>query len=943
MNNELSAKQRSALQRVIDDPELQPWLFKKVDKTIWFDAFAKHGLFSPELNPKPIETKENTFQISSWPITEYLVASSIKIKENNDLESAEKYLALLKNVTQHAIGSGYSNYRTWWQFSKVLKNLPLELLSINYLSCIRYWLKDRFDKHLVSKEVSEWVVELVRNNDEHSISLALYLLDVLFTINSVDGKYSNNKAEAVLQLDGYLANKFVEKSAHGIGEQLGLAAVELFEKKFTEVLGINGNDKWSNIWRNAIPEHKQNSRNDDADDIVLKLFRDSLLGYFQSDQTEESNAKLIEVISSEYQTIKRIGIYVANECFDKIDEQIVNLVIDSNHFNDKYRHELWHFLNKNFVQLNDTQQPSVLESISALSVTNDETGAIEDKPTAYKQANWYVAFKDVSAEANAHYLQCVDISGIEPDHPDFSCYKSGGAIVNESPLSVTELAVMLENPLELVIFLNEYVYVGHFREPGLEGLVETFGSLVSLDDCFVLNNLEHFIDLKPHYLNEIFSSYSKLLSTKKQHTWGDLWPKLLTFSHNLFQKESFWQSSDNEESGPFIGDKHWVISSYCRLIESGCEKSERAFDLSLAEIVKDTLELILNNESGNDFSNDSDAVSIAINSPRGRCLEAYFKLALYQCRNLEQDLEARENIWAIYEQVFTDELNKPVTANEYEFITIVVMHIRNFLYLSKRWTNDNLEKMFGDVNSLQWLCAVQAYSYVGWLIPEIHNTFKTKGYYVSLLDDPNLNDTVKGRYIEYICIAHIQKIDTLGDDDSLLQLLLSRNNEKELSKIIWFLWSIRDQNIPATEKLVFDLWPKLVDIVSQQTSEKRPLASKLALWTEYVKGLDQQSKAWLSTVAPFVNDDHNGMSFMKELARLSEFSSLDAGDIWKAILVNPFYVYDLEPLKKIFTNLITQGSEGKSAAKEVSDEYIKNSDDAVIQLYRSIIKEQNAH
>jgi len=942
MNNELSANQRSALQRAIDDPELQPWLFKKVDKTIWFDAFAEHGFFSPELNPKPIETKENTFQIPSWPITEYLVTSSIKIKENNDLESATKYLELLKNVTQHAIDNNYSNYRTWWQFSKVLRNLPLKIISIDDLSCISYWLNDRFDNHLVSKEISEWIVEHVRKNDEYSRSLALYLLDTLFTVNSEE-KNLNNKTEAILQIDGYQAREFIKKSAKEIGQQLGLPVVELFEKKLTEVFEINGNDKWSNLWRSAIAEHEQNSRSDDADDIVLKLYRDTLLGYLQSNQTAESNAKLIDVISSKYQTIKRIGIYVANECFDNINEQTVNLVIGRNHFNDKYRHELWHFLNKNFTHLKEIQQTSVLESISALTVTNDETGAIEDKPTAYKQSNWYAAIKNANGVVQANYQQCVEIMGVEPDHPDFSCFTSSGVVVNESPLTVAELAVMLENPTELVTFLNEYEYIGHFREPGLEGLVETFGALVSLDDCAVLNNLENLIALKPYYINKIFSSYSKLWAGKKQRAWNDLWPTLLDFSCKLFQEDVFWQSPDNNDSGPFIGDKHWVISSYCQLVESGCEKDERAFNLNLAETVKKTLELILDKESGNDFNNDSDAVSIAINSPRGRCLEAYFKLALFQCRNTEKDSDERQTIWTTYEKVFTNELNKPAIAKEYEFITIVLMHIRNFLYLSKHWTNDNLEKMFGDVNSLQWLCAVQAYSYVGWLIPEIHNTFKAKGYYVSLLDDPNLNDTVKGRYIEYICIAHIQKIDTLGDDDSLLQLLLSRNNEKELSKIIWFLWSIRDQNIPATEKLVFDLWPKLVNLIAQQTSEKRPLASKLALWTEYVKGLDQQSKAWLSTVAPFVNDDHNGMSFMKELARLSEFSSLDAGDIWKATLVNPFYVYDLEPLEKIFTNLITQGSEGKSAAKEIADEYIKNSDNAVVQLYRSIIEKQNAH
>jgi hypothetical protein len=939
MSNELSAKQRSALQRVIDDPELQPWLFKKVDKTIWFDAFVDQGLFSPELNPKPIKTKKNTFHVPSWPITEYLVSSSTKIKEENDKKSASKYLTLLKDVTQYAIENNYSNHRTWWQFSKVLRNLPLDTISIDDIRCVRYWLEDNFDKYLVGKEVSEWIVVLVNNKDGHSRSLALWLLDALFTIGSVEDKYSTNRKEAILQLDSYQAEEFVNKSAIELGNQLGWAAVELFKKKFTEVLEINSNDKWSNVWRNAIAEHKQNSRNDDADDIVLKLFRDSLIGYFQSNQTAESNEKLIAIISSDFQTIKRIGIYVASECFENISKEVIDLVIDRNHFNDKYRHELWHFLNKHFTKLNEAQQTSVIESISGLMVTNDETGAIEDKPTAYKQSNWYAAIKEVSELANANYQKCIQITGVEPDHPDFSSYMSGGVVVNESPLTVTELAVMLEEPMKLLKFLNEYDHVGHFDEPGIEGLVETFGALVSLEDCTVLNNLKHFIDLKPHYLNKIFSSYSQLWSGKSHRALDNLWPKLIDFAHTLFKQDSFWQTPENNDSSPFIGDKNWVVSSYCRLVESGCEKDERAFDINLSDTVKSTLELLLERVNGRDFDNDSDAVSIAINSPRGRCLEAYLKLALYQCRNVKNDDDERQNIWAEYEPVFSNELNKPATANEYEFITLVVMYVLNFSYLSKKWTSENLDKMFGEVNSLQWLCAVQSYTYVGQLIPEIHKIFKANNFYVAILDNRNLKDTVKARYIEYMCIAHIHKIENLDDDDSVVQLLLKRKNDNELSKMIWFLWSIRNKDNDVTQKLIFDLWPKLVELIGKQTTEQRPLASKLALWAEYIKNLDEQSKLWLCEVAPFVQDDHNGMSFMKQLARMSDTAPIDTADIWKATLVNPFYMYDLKPLEQIFKNLIAIGKEGKDAASEIAGVYIKNRDEAVVMLYQGLDKD----
>lgn len=916
MSNELSAKQRSALQRVIDDPALQPWLFKKVDSLIWFDAFKDSGLFSPELNPAPFKTADNTFQIPSWPITEYLVSSSLKLREENDVEMARKYLSQLKEVTQYAVANERSNYRTWWQFSKVLRNIPLEVINLDDLGYVSDWLNDKFDRYLVNKEISEWMLELIDINTEQSVSFAIFLLDKLFVIHSVEGRYADKKHEAVLGFDDYQAGKFVDENASALGENLGLSAVNLCEQKLKEVLDINRNDKWSNVWRNAVPEHKQNSGHNDADDIVLKLFRDTLLGYIKKYSDKNANEKLTDLINSDYQTIKRIAIYVAGECFEKLEQQVVTLVIQPDHFNDKYRHELWHFIHKNFSSLQAEQQQSVIEAIESLNVTDEETGALLDKPTAYKQANWFAAIKDENEVIQVKYQACVDITGVEPDHPDFSCYMSGSVAVDVSPLSVSELAVMLEDIDSLINFLNEYKEVGHFNEPGIEGLVNTFEELVLLDSCEILNNLDAFIELKPHYLNKIFSAYSKLWTDKAQRPWNELWPKIINFATKLFNEASFWDSVDNTDSGPFIGDKHWVISSYCRLVESGCENDERAFGLELTHDVKNTLELILNKESGEDFKDDSDAVSIAINSPRGRCLEAYVKLALYQCRNVEKDSEEHKRIWAGYQPTFDNELSKPETAGEYEFITILLMYVRNFLYLSKDWTVQNIEPMFGETNSLQWRCALQAYSYVGWLIPEIHDHFKERKYYPALLDDESLSDIVKGRYIEYVCIAYLQKRDQL-DNESLLRLLLVRQKENELSKVVWFLWSIRDQNVEMTKELVFALWPDLVELINQQDSDKKPLASKLALWAEYIEELTVDTKAWLMAVAPYINDDHNGISFMQEMARLSESYATDVADIWIETLSKPFYMYDLDPLDTIFKNIISLGQVGQVIAKKL--------------------------
>lgn len=940
MSKELSVKQRSALQRVIDDPELQPWLFRKVSDPVWFNAFIEHGLLSPALNPKPIETKENTVHVPSWPITEFLVASSQKIKEEDTLDAAKNYLLLIRAVTKYAIDNDFGNHRTWWQFCKILRNLPISIISLDDLTYVSFWLSDKFDKHMVSNEVSEWISEIIDNSDEHSRKITLALLDILFSIKSIDSKYSNDRKEATLYFDGYQAKSFAEKIARKLGEKFGLPATVIFEQKLTEALSINANDKWSTLWRKAIEENEQNSSNYDVDNIFITLFRDSMLGYYQANTVSGAESKLINLLSSEYQSIKRIAIYIASEFFEYLEDSTIKKVIAKLHFNDKYRHELWHFLNKNFVQLTTENKSLVIDTISSLEVKN-KAGELEAKATAYKQANWYASIVDVSELAKNRYKKCIASSGVEPDHPDFSCYSSTTSVINESPLTVTEMAVMLEEPVELVRFLNGYEHVGHFGEAGIEGLVETFGTLVELDDCFVLNELELFVDLKPHYLHEIFSSYLKLWTSKKQRNWDVLWPKIIRFSYDLFGKEHFWKTSDNRGGGPFIGDVSWVVSVYSRLIEAGCEKNENAFELTLCAQVKKTLEFILDHVTGSDFEEDSDAVFVAINSPRGRCLEAYFKLALYQCKNVTKNSEEHVALWATYEPVFNRELTKPSTSKEYEFITIVVMYIRNFMFLSEDWVYRNIESMFGAVNSQQWLCSVQAYSYVGRLIPEVHKLLKSKSYYLAALDSAHLKDSIKTSYIEHICIAYIQEIESLEDEKGLLQKLLIRNNEIELCKLITFLRSIRGQNNDVSKKIVFWLWPKLIDLTKLYVSEKNILASKLGLWAEYIQELDDESKFWLQEIAPFINDENNGVSFMNELARLSANDALNIADIWIATLIAPYYVYDLAPLEKMFINLIAVGKEGQSAAKKIASVYIKHDHEAVVKLYQKVLRDSH--
>ena len=921
--SELSFDELGILDRVKEKPELRPHFFSKIKKLKWFDVLVEKGFLDPEENPRPVNTKENYYSIPSWPVADYLVNSSEFLNEDHAREYAVKYLELIRNITNYAIKEDTGNYRTWWLFSKILRNIPLDLVTEDDIKLIDYWIADRFDNSLASEEIGAWLIGILESPTEHSINIALSVLNIVFDINVVDSRYSSEKKEPVLRVKDYQVNELVKSIPKKAGTVIGVRAVDLFKAKMEQVLDVNCNDKWSAIWRSAIEEHEQNRRVSDADDIVLTALRESIIGLFQSLHQQASESKLIELLSSDYKTIKRVAIYVAGEFFEKLNEETINKILDPEYFDDNYRHELWQLLNKNFNKFGDQDKELVLYIIEDMSVVNDDI-AVNVVATAYKKSLWLDSIKNQDGGAMQSYLECIKISGTEPEHSDISSYSSSGPVIHESPIELSELRILAKTPNELVAFLNTYEYEGHFKEPGLEGLVKAFGKLVAIERDLVLDNSDNFLTLKPYFLHEFFNVFSTLWEGDEEYGWSSIWPRILGFASKLLDQNDFWNTPNETPRDAFVGNTNWVVGTLSHLIEKGCKNDNHSFGIVNVELSKHVLEKILERQEGDEFSETSDAVSIAINSPRGRCLEAYINLALYQCRNHHASTNDHAQVWSNYELIFTNELCKADAIKEYEFATLVANYLPNFIYLSEKWTLDNLEAIFDKTNYLKWLCAIQGYSYTSTFVPQVYKLFKERGDFVEILDNEFLKDKIEDRYIQFLCIGYLRGEENIDDPDSLFSILLSRRNYRELNQIIWFIWTMRDSGNMKVRELVYNLWPKLLDLTDGSTKEGRKLASRLCYWAVFVNEMDQTTREWLLNIASFAQEDYNGNILLEALARLSVNYPFDVFEIWKAMLQTYAYDYPDGAIKKIFKNLIEQGVEGVRAGKDIADLYLKH-------------------
>jgi len=872
----------------------------------------------------PILAKEEGFvNIPFWPVTEYLVASSEELTVPENKEYAVKFMDLIRKVTLHAKNEGFSNYRTWWQFAKIIRNIPTQLISLQDIDLLDFWLDDPYDRGRVAEEIGEkWLPDLLGKQDDHCMQIALCLLDCLYKVNFVDKKIgSSMRKEPVLRFDSYHAKRLAEKKVAEIsGKKLGQPAVELFQSRLVAILDKNDHDSWSSIWRKAIEEHEQNGSLNDTDDLIVVAYRDCLLG-FVDNNLHVALVYIRSIFKSQYQTLKRVAIYAVDKRFSDLND-LVDSVLAPEFFHDSYRHELWHFLINHFKEIPSDQQNRVTNIIEELEVVDEKVG-VNERATAYKRAIWLSAIKNYNDKITQLYKTYTNITGVDPEHPDFSNYMTVGSFEYQSPIPIENLLSL--NVDALVQTINSYEDTGRswYGEPGLEGLVKDFKEVVKTKAKDIYRDLMKFSDSDFAFIYPLIEAYHELWNEKRELPWNDVWPLLLDFCLDLVRKDNFWSEENIKERSHFVANRHQIVDAIGWLIKDGTKSDDHAFDKNLLTKGLQILLILLNRQKGSEFKIDSDAVFVAINSPRGRCLEGLVNLSLRSCRLVHKEHGEHAQAWSQYNDIYEAELKRSAQG-EYEFATLVAMFLPNFYYLSPEWVQLHLADIFDQSNYQKWLCAMQGYAYVSTVSEEVYNHLKADGHFLKALDDGNLKEHVNEIIVQEIAVAYINGFEDIKQSNSLLLILIERKKINELSKLIWFIWTLRRKDDLNLSDKVYELWPRLLEIVDVNSREGRILASNLCHWATFVYQIDATVENWLLKIAPYADENHNASDLLQSLAEISNSQPMEVQKIWLKMLEAYSYDYPEDAIRQIFKNLIALGAAGERKAKEVVDAYMRH-------------------
>lgn len=925
--------------RAQSKPELQRILFAEAKGCKWLASFREAGFLQPDHLPAPTAAKQPGYiNIPHWPITEYLIGLIPEFSKPEHFDCSSAVLDFIRSTSSYGRSHGISNHRVWLPFAKMVAALPVELVNEKDLENIDFWLDDKYDRGLTAEVLGEaWLPLLLEKEDENARKLAFGVVAALYKTRIIDVQHRDETTskKILFRFDTWYAKKAVAKVARQFGARFGFPAVELFEHRLAHALDELRNDNWSAIWRPAIEDHAQNHSADDPDDVLLEAYRDAFIGCIDS-LNENALGFVLATLESKRETLERVAIYVIDQKFAQLTlaaEQFAQ----TKFFSANFQHELWHLLRNHFQSMSEQTQGKILGIIRSMTLPLED-GKTSIKGSAYKRSIWLSAIEHFGGEARRMYELAIAESGIEPQHPDFSSYMTSGWVTHKSPISKEQLSE-LDVP-HLALRLAQYVDSGSWDEPSMEGLASTLRDVVKSNPLRYAAELEQFADLDFAYIEEILRAFNDIWSAKAAIPWDDVWPSLLSFCEKISTQERLWQPEASAQRGAFLGNGRWIVASIARLIEGATTSDEHSIDFSLVPRAAALIRTLLAREQGADFNRSSDPVTVAINSSRGICLSALITLALLSCRVARKTKESMTTAWEMYVRDFDREMlltNKGV----YEFIPFYLIHLANFLFMSKEWTDAQFDKVFDQDNQTKWLLAMQSFAHVNASYEPLYLRLKLGGDFARALAEQALEKEARNRIIQYIALAYIYGKERLNEDGSLIELLLTRRDEEELSQLIWFFWSLRDSKDVPVQAAALVLWPRLLAIIDPNAESGQRLLAQLSDWAEFIIVVDPQNAALLSAVAPFAAEGSHAWGLLRAIARISRQQPEQAYELWQTMLNHYQPDYPEDVILELFRNILNSRPGGVQRAKKIASQYVKAGSQQIFLAMQGLIESAN--
>ena len=300
-----------------------------------------------------------------------------------------------------------------------------------------------------------------------------------------------------------------------------------------------------------------------------------------------------------------------------------------------------------------------------------------------------------------------------------------------------------------------------------------------------------------------------------------------------------------------------------------------------------------------------DPATQAINSAKGRVVEALFSHALRECRLEDAGSGGHAAAWARMQPVFDVELGKCIEAN-YEFSTLAGNYVAQLYYMDSEWIMANIKRVFPTEYESNFICAIAGLAYAS-VNQKIYDLLVNNEVIDKAVRCELKGGQTRKQLIEKIALAFLWGDEEL--DSSRFAFLFDSNRVDDLEFVSWFFWTIKNKEMEQEQVArVLAFWVRCSEWVHTQQNKPQLLLSRLGLLSCYLSSIDDQGLRLLLLVAPYAAQGHNENQFIQELERLGDTNLEKVALVLDKFLETYKAQYDYEGhLLKLITKIAEGG------------------------------------
>jgi hypothetical protein len=874
-------------------------LLKRPDFPRFFEPLRDAGLFAPERNPAPEPAPEQGYvRIPYWSALDYLVAIAKQAGTANDLALANHIIEIVRTVSRWRESNGQPrhNYQTARRFTEILGSLPTSVVSEADLDLLATWLNDRFERMLVAVAINETLLpHLLSSSRAEDWDKAVKVLQHATAITWVEEPGTKTKAARTI-LDDYYLHQLLNRHVQALAAKRPQDTVQLLEGRVRDVYATDLHKEYSSVYRPAIEDNDQNHRFRSAENRTVEALRDALVTWV-ANEPKAAESYLEDLLHSDLEILRRIAIHVLNKHWPAMHSLYLPFV-QGEPFTSGHLHELYALLAERFAEFTGTERDATIEALRRIPRPKHA----EDPELARKrlQRRWLAAIVGKGAGHADDWMAELSADptvGPLPPHPDFTSYMTSSWGPGASPYTIEELVGFADARL-LTERVNDFEETGTWGSPTLDGLSSTLQNAARTSPAAFLRVLPDLVDASNGFQQAVIRGMQQAWDAKEQSpqcNWAEGWEQLISFFEQLLAAPGPVADENNQHK--------WLLATIADCLRAGTQDDEHAYPPTLLPRAQAIIDALLQQLPAETKLTD-DPMSTAINTPKGRAIEALFSHALRVCRVADRAIGNHTAGWTQLRPIFDRELNA-CQSNNVEFSTLCGAYLAQLEYLDVGWTAEHIPHIFPETVQINDHAAIAGLAYAGF----------TRNIYEYLLRggivDRALQYDLKGREVrekllERIAAAYVWGIETL--DSPRFQAIFANGNPKELEQITWTLWTLRHQNVADEQReRILMFWDRCVTWAHSQTTVPGTLLSTLSGLATYITAVDERGSRLLLAVAPHVGIDYRVYEFIDELLRLAEQNPVVITDVLAAMTEAHVPEYDYEDrlqtlLKKLAAN-----------------------------------------